>query len=358
MTDEPTRVQRILDGIVERGAPGALFRWRDGDRTWVGSSGVAERGTTKPVAPGGWFRIGSLTKAFTATVLLQLVGEGTLALDDTVERWLPGLVAGGDAITLGHLVGQASGLYNYTDDLSDAATVVEGRFRPPSPDAIVASAARRPRLFPPGARRSYSNTNYVALGMVIETCTGSSYGAEIGRRILRPAGMTDTVADCVDAAIPEPHAHGYLPVADGLVDITRYSAAWAWAAGGIVSTAEDLNRFYAALLTGGLLRPSQLRAMQEVDPTADPSLALGLGIARVTLPDGSVAWGNGGGFHGYHAWSFHTPDARRQFSASVTTATGELPATRELITAVFSGGRAGQWEVDAQGPTPPTRSTA
>jgi D-alanyl-D-alanine carboxypeptidase len=336
VTDDPTRLQKILDNLVEHGELGALARFQDDDHTWAGSSGVAELGTARPVAAHGWFRIGSVTKAFTATVLLQLVGEGAIRLDDSVEHWLPGLIPGGGAITVGHLARHTSGLHNYTDDMSDAAVVLKRRFSPDSPREIVGSAARQPRLFPVGERRSYANTNYIVLGMVIEKCTANSYGAEIQRRILRPAGMTNTLAGCETATMPEPHARGYLALADELVDITQYSPAWAWSAGGIVSTAEDLNRFYAVLLTGGLVHPEQLRTMQETVPTADPSMAAGLGIARVSLPDGSTVWGNGGGFYGYNTWSFHTRDGRRQFSASATTgASPRRPVTSELLTAVF-----------------------
>jgi len=339
MTADPARLQSILDSFVAKGAVGALARFQDGDHTWTGSSGVAELGTTKPVEAGGWFRIGSLTKAFTATVLLQLVDEGALRLEDSVDQWLPDLIPGGGAITIGHLARQTSGLHNYTDGMSDAAVALKRRFSPQSPREIVASAARRPRLFPVGERRSYSNTNYVALGMVIEKCTANRYGTEIERRILRPAGMTSTVADCEETTIPDPHARGYLAVTDGVVDITEYSPAWAWSAGGIVSTAEDLNRFYAALLTGGLLPAGQLRAMQETVPGGDPSMDLGLGIARVSLPGGEFVWGNAGGFYGYHAWSFHTSDGQRQFSASATYGAGPRPpATSQLLAAVFQAG--------------------
>lgn len=152
-------MQGILDSLVDHGAVGALARFQDDERTWAGSSGVTELGIERPVAAHGSFRIGSVTKAFTATVLLQLVVEGALRLEDSVDSWLPGLIPDGGAITVGHLVRHTSGLHNYTDDMSDAAVVLQRRFSPHSPDEIVTDAARRPRLFPVGAKRSYSNTN-------------------------------------------------------------------------------------------------------------------------------------------------------------------------------------------------------
>jgi D-alanyl-D-alanine carboxypeptidase len=302
---------------------------------WVGSSGVAVLAGTRPVEPNGWFRIGSVTKAFTATVLFQLVGEGFLRLDDAVADWLPGLVPGADKITLRHLLRQSSGLYNYTNDLSDHAAVLRDRFRQWSPHEIVAQAARRPALFRPGTARSYSNTNYILIGMVIEKSTGSSYSTQIERRILRPVGMHHTMVPGHDATLPEPHAHGYLLVDAQPVDVTAFNASHAWAAGGIVSTAEDLNLFYAALLTGRLLNAAELEAMQDTVPAGSPGVEAGLGIVRVRLPDGVTVWGNGGGFFGYHTWSFHTVNADRQLTVSTTTAHGGRPPTLGLLATVF-----------------------
>jgi D-alanyl-D-alanine carboxypeptidase len=336
-SNDDAHIQRVLDGLVGDGAPGALARFQVGQRLWAGSSGIAELGRPEPVAPQGWFRIGSVTKVFTCTVLLQLIGEGVLHLDDTVTDWLPDLVPAGDQITLRHLVRHTSGLYNYTDDLlSDRAALLRNRFNHHSPQEIVAQATRRPPLFAPGtSSRSYSNTNYILLGMVIEKATSSSYRAEIERRIQRPVGLRHTLVPRHDPALPEPHAHGYLPVDGQLVDITEFNASAAWAAGGIISTAEDLNLFYTALLAGQLLNPDEMQAMQNTVPTDSPEMEAGLGIARVRLPDGVTVWGNGGGFFGYHTWSFHTAAAQRQLTISTTTAHGGRPPTTELLARVF-----------------------
>jgi D-alanyl-D-alanine carboxypeptidase len=135
-----------------------------------------------------------------------------------------------------------------------------------------------------------------------------------------------------DPTLPEPHAHGYLMVVGKPVDITAYNASHAWAAGGIVSTANDLNLFYAALLTGVLLEPAELRAMMTIVPMGNPDMTAGLGIARIALPDGVTVWGNGGGFFGYNTWSFHTANADRQLTVSATTARGERPSTLDILT--------------------------
>lgn len=328
------RLQQLLDALVAAGAPGALAQFRDEGGTWNGASGVAELGGQDPVAADGWFRLGSVAKTFTATVILQLTGEGRLGLDDTVERWLPGLVPGGSQITLRQLLHHTSGLHDYTDDLHTAA-ILRDRFKRWSPQEVVALATGHEPSFEPGTSRSYCNTGYILLGMVIEKATASTYDAEISRRILRPLDMRQTkVPD--DEFLPEPHAHGYLAVDGQLVDVTAFNSSKAWAAGGMVSTAGDINDFFAALLTGGLLRPSELAVMQTTMPTAFPVVGSGLGITRVTLPGGIAVWGKNGGFFGYHAVSFHTVDATRQLTVSMTTAFNGWPATHELLASIAS----------------------
>jgi D-alanyl-D-alanine carboxypeptidase len=302
---------------------------------WAGSSGVTEPGKSARVAPDGWFRIASLTKALTATLVLQLVGEDIIHLGDTVQDWLPGQVPGGREITVRHLLSHTSGLRDYTDDLSDAAVVLRDRLVRRSPAELVASAACRAPLFAPGTSRSYCNTGYILLGMIVEQAAGDSYGAAIKQRILRPAGMRRTLAPSDDTSIPEPHAHGYLISDDEMTDITEFSPSQAWAAGGALSTAEDLNLFYAALLTGRLLAPAQLRLMQETVPSANPGIGAGLGIGRMLLPDGTALWGSTGGFFGFRTWSFHTACADRQLTISATTARGPWPSALDLLTEVF-----------------------
>ncbi|GAB3937958.1 serine hydrolase domain-containing protein [Kribbella albertanoniae] len=317
-------LQKFLDSLVASGSAGALLHYQDADGPWVGASGVAEIGTAIPVDPAGSFRIGSVTKTFTATVVLQLVGEGVLALDDSVDRWLPGVVPAGKAITLRQLLNHTSGLYDYTKDLPDTAGVIRDRFVHWDPRATVDSAAVQPLSFEPGATYSYSNTNYLVLGLIIEAATSKSFETEIESRILHPLDLQQTGAPGDVATLPEPHARGYLTVDDQLVDISDFNASQAWAAGEFVSTASDLNRFYAALLTGKLLRPAELEAMQTTILTDDAWHGSGLGLSRIALPNLTL-WGHSGGIFGYRTWSYHSADAIHQLTLSVTTTTDDTP---------------------------------
>ncbi|QNE19171.1 beta-lactamase family protein [Kribbella qitaiheensis] len=334
MSDRGERLQGVLDSLVAAGAAGVLVHYRDDDGPWVGASGVAEIGSPAPIDSAGSFRIASVTKTFTATVALQLVGEGVLGLDDPVERWLPGMVPGGDGITLRHLLSHTSGLYNYTSDLPDAAGIVRDRSLHWDPARAITMATGHDPLFEPGATWSYSNTNYVLLGLVIEAATGNSYATEVGNRILTPVGLQQTSLPGDEVALPEPHARGYLPVDGELVDITEFNATQAWSAGGLVSTATDLNRFFAALLSGELLRPAELRAMQTTRPADADFHAGGLGISRLTLPN-LVVWGHTGGIFGYSTWSYHSADATRQVTVSLTPTNDSTPETDDLLVSLF-----------------------
>lgn len=327
-------MQKFLDHLVSTGAAGVLLHYRDEHGEWHGSAGVTDLESRRPVDPDGWFRIGSVTKTFTATVVLSLVADDLVDLEHTCEYWLPGLVPSGDGITVRQLLNHTSGLYNYTDDLPDPAGIVRARFDHWEPQRAVAMGMAHEPLFAPGADWSYSNTNYTLLGLVIEAATGNSYGAEVRARVLEPLDLRETLVPGDDVHLPEPHAHGYLVVDDRLEDLAALNPSQAWAAGELVSTAADLNRFFAALLTGKLLPPTQLEAML----TTAGDAGYGLGIARRELPDGTVIWGHNGGIFGYLTSSFHTVDAGRQCTLSRTMADAASPEADDLVAEIFSSG--------------------
>jgi D-alanyl-D-alanine carboxypeptidase len=326
-------LQHTLDVLTHQdGFPGALVEVRnEHGRRWTGRSGVAELGSRRPVPLGARFRIGSTTKPFVAAVVLQLVAAGRVRLDAPIERYLPGLIRGhgndGHAITVRELLQHTSGL---PDDVADLPLLGEAflrlRFHHYPPRQLLALALRHPPVATPGRTWSYSNTNYIVLGLLIERVTGHPYGREIDRRILRPLHLDHTLVPGDSPEIPGPHAHGYLPVdQDGqtrLVDITRINPSWSWAGEEMISTTGDLNRFLAALLGGRLLPAAQLARMtQSVPAIGDwdqyPGARYGLGLEQIPLACGGAAWGHGGDIHGYSTRAWSTLDGR-QVTMSLT----------------------------------------
>ena len=256
-----------LDGLVSAGAPGAVLLVRDGARTQRMAAGLADVARERPMRPDDRLRIASLTKTYTATVVLQLVAERRLSLDDTVESRLPGLVPNGGAITIRQLLNHTSGLFDHEADERVLAPYLAGNFGHFWPArTLVEIAVSHPPLFAPGARHSYSNTNYVLLGLVVEAVTGKPIGRELRRRIFGPLGLRATEYPTTPR-IAGRHAHGYLVVEQPpAVDVTGISPSLSHAAGAIVSNVTEVARFYRALLAGRLLRPGLLEAMKTLQP--------------------------------------------------------------------------------------------
>ena len=307
-----------LEAVHEAGMPGVFAEVRDGRRVWTPTAGVIDVRSGRPVHDGLRHRVGSITKTFVATTMLQLVGEGRVRLDAPIGRYLSaGLVPREvrDRVTVRMLLNHTSGIGNYTDVLlqttQDIVDLGRTDYRPEQLARIGLSA-------PPTTGWSYSNTNYILAGLIIEKVTGHGYRAEVSRRILRPLGLTDTYFEGSDPWIRGPHMHAYVPwPPDGeLRDFTRYTMSWAWAAGELVSTADDLNDFYRALLTGRLLRPAllaQMRTTVPMDPEHPEANGYGLGLYWVQLPGGKV-WGHDGGTIGHQTVSWHTEDGKRQMT--------------------------------------------
>lgn len=310
-------LEAALDDVVAAGVPGVIVRVQDLDRAPRRYAvGVADLTTGHPLRPSAQFRIGSVTKTFVATIVLQLVGEGQLRLDDPVTRTLPGLLANGDQITVRQLLNHTSGLPDYNRNPELLGGIVQNRIW--QPRELVALAATQPQLFPPGTAWEYSNTNYIVAGLLIEAVTQHPLARALDRRIITPLRLDHTSFSTADEPLSGYYAHGYLstetiPTADGQpLDVTGYNPSHAWAAGAIVSDADDLSTFYRALMTGKLLRPSLLKQMTTTipeDPT-DPNntFSYGLGLERVQDTCGAN-WGHTGSIYGYQDlayWNEHT----------------------------------------------------
>lgn len=282
------------------------------------------------------FRIGSLTKTFVATVVLQLVGEGRLSLDDSVERWLPGLVPNGDRITIRELLNHTSGLFDFTDDKAWVSTVIANPARDWPPRDLVAVAMAHPPMFAPGTAWWYSNTNYILAGLVVEQVTGTTLEQQLRKRIFEPLGLEATLLPTAPQ-IEGAHAHGYVGFATvpslnagTYLDATSLaSPSIAWAAGGIVSNADDVTRFFSALLTDRLLRPDLLAQMRTVATTSQ----YGLGLWFLH-PRCGAAYGHFGDTPGYRNEVIASPDGRRAVEVMVNVdatfvATASLQAAAE-----------------------------
>jgi D-alanyl-D-alanine carboxypeptidase len=331
----PDVVQQRLDALVtDDGFPGALAAVQDGsgDRRDY-TAGVGDLSTGEPVPVDGQVRIASNTKTFTATVILQLVGEGLVELDAPVERYLPGLVRGpggdGNAITVRQLLQHTSGLPEYVGVLYEDPRVQAGdRFL--EPHQLLDTALAQPASFAPGTSWGYSNTNYVLAGLLVQGVTGRPVGEEITRRVIEPLGLADTYWPLEgEQEIRGEHPRGYATSAAGAepTDVTVLDPSAAWAAGALVSTPGDLLEFTTALVDGELLGPELLAEMQTTVPAPDSTArggeAYGLGLQTFTLSCGGTAWTHGGDIPGYETRSAVTPDGRGAVVA-VTTLPTEL----------------------------------
>jgi D-alanyl-D-alanine carboxypeptidase len=310
---------RIARSLVRGGAPGALVYVRTPTAARAGTAGFADVSTRTSMRAVDRWRIASLSKAFVSTVVLQLEAEGKLDIDDPVERWLPGLVPNGGAITLRELLNHTSGVYNYTDDDSWVKSVLGDPGRVWTPAELVAVALAHPALFPPGTNFWYSNTNYILLGLVIEAVTGNTLGDELRRRVFTPLALTATTFPSTLALAPD-LIHGYYGPTQ--TDITPWlGPSWAWAAGAIVSNARDVTTFYRALLGGHLLPAAQLIEMKTPSTAAK---TYGLGIASTDTACGP-AIGHDGDFVGWRTEVLATPSGKREAIVMVNADDTYLP---------------------------------
>ncbi len=333
------QLQDALDDLRDLGAVGAQGQVSHGRREVVARSGVADRATGAPMPAAGAFRIGSDTKTFVSVVVLQLAGEGRLSLDDSVERWLPGVVAGngndGRRVTVRQLLQHTSGIANYTEHmaaLGSREAFLAHRFDHYEPADLVAMAVRHPPAFAPGEHWAYSNTNYVLAGMIVRAVTGQSWAEQVRRRIVRPLGLRDTYFPGDAASLPPRSARAYHQFEPGgaLVDVTEFNPTAADAGGGLVSTTADLNRFWRALQRGRLLRPAQQAELHrtrlaETLQGVRPGMAYGLGVFMVPTACGPW-WGHPGDVPGTSTFNGVDGDGDRAVVVYRTTALADPAA--------------------------------
>ena len=318
----------LLDDVVAAGAPGVLVVVREDGQARSEARGFADRTRSIPMRDDDRFRIGSVTKTFVAALVLGLVEDGRLRLDDPVDHWLPGLIPGGRKVTVRHLLQHTAGLFDYVAD-DRLFRDHERQWRPR--ELVSLALAHPPERSAPGRSFAYSSTNYIVLGLIAEEAGGAPLGRLLQERLVGPLGLRQT--SFVPGEIRGRHVHGHrAPSHQGLVtgppvDTSDEPAWWSWAAGGMVSTADDVQRFFFELLRGGVLSPRLLREMETLVPAGRQRY--GLGIATFPTPCGA-AWGHTGNVQGTVAVAWNTKDASRQ----VVLVVNAYPLSAELEAAV------------------------
>ncbi len=264
-------------------APGAVMAVRTPQGTWIATIGHEDWDETIPMAPDVNQRVGSVTKTFTITALLQLAEQGLLSLDDPIDVYVPGMP--NPQATLGQLAAMRSGIPSYTFDEGFQQTIFNDPDHAWAPQQLVDLVKGQEPMFAPGAQTFYSNTNTILLGMVIEQVTGKPIGEVIDEQVVKPLSLSSTVFP-TDGTFPQPHATGYTTQGqdDGKpADATNWNPSWGWAAGAMISDLQDLLTYGRALVTGdGLLSPEwQEQRLNSFDfsvPPNSPERAYGLGL--------------------------------------------------------------------------------
>ena len=316
LLDEQVEKQDILGMVM-------AVRLTDGTVIWDTSGYVVPNGNERWSAKTPSL-IGSITKTFTAVVVMQLIEEGKLSLDDTVDTWFSEQ-PNGDKITVRMLLSHTSGLAGFS---SEWGTDLDKWSRDWTPEELIVEANKAGTVGKPGSSIAhYSNTNYIMLGRIIEKVTGNSWDYEVESRIIQPLDLKDTTCATDDnkkeVAVPV-----YLKTSDGYLSLldhpwySQVSASVAWAAGGIGSSASDLMTFASALFDGRLVSKETLGIMAQPVGTGDGA-AWGLGGGVMEL-EGHKVFAKSGDSTGYHAFFIGTLDGKFIVTALVNTDEGNV----------------------------------
>ncbi|UBF29225.1 beta-lactamase family protein [Kovacikia minuta CCNUW1] len=306
----------VTQRFKELGVPGAMVGVWVKDQQWIATLGVANLAKKTPIKPNEYTRIGSITKTFTGTVVLQLEDEGKLSLKDPVSKYLPN-VPNGDKITIRQLGDMRSGLFNYSEDRTFQKTLFSNPERAWNPQELIKVAFQPDNkpYFLPDQGFHYSNTNTVLLGLIAEKVTGNPLHTEVDRRIVKRFGLRHTIFP-TDSTIPTPHVHGYWYDMDAkptpeIKDVTNWNPSWGWAAGAIISKLEDVRRYSKLLATGGLVsRSTQAERLRWTTITTEApgqwqGVPLKYGFAIASY-NGAI--GHNGSLPGYQSFMGYIPE--------------------------------------------------
>lgn len=330
---DPVALQSVVEGVAkELLLPGAMVLLHTSQGDFVFGYGTTELGVANPPRADTRFRAASNTKTMTAAVIVQLAQEGKLRFDNPISKYVQD-VPNGDNITIGQLLKMRSGLYNYTNAPELAESLDKDPTKVWTSGELRAIAFKRPPLFAPGAKYDYCNTNYLLLGLVAEKIEGQPLASIFQNRLFGPIGMKNTALPAATSnAIPEPYSHGYLYGSSSyaLVDApypadlqaaakagtlkpnddTGQNPSYAWAAGGIISTADDLATWMRALVGGKIFDADYQRqwidSPEPVDPNNPKGQRYGYGISLITFGPNKLYF-HGGEMPGYNSFMGYDP---------------------------------------------------
>jgi D-alanyl-D-alanine carboxypeptidase len=312
---------------AEGGYPGLVVGvWQKGEGRFISATGTSDLRTHRHVRTTDIFRIGSITKTFTATVILQLAEGGLLRLSDPIDRYVSG-IKHVHKVTIRDLLGQVSGFPDI--DIKTVAQVFLSPHKEWQTRRIVRKSLRQPRVCAPRKCWHYSNINYLLLGIIAQKASGETLPQLYESGILKPLGLRDT-SFAPSRPVPAPAAHGYvaLPVGPPVQDTSGWNFSWIWSAGGFNSTLWDLRRYVPALVTGhGLLSPAMQRRrldLRNVSQETVPGGKYGLGIFQIPTKLGKFL-GHNGAVPGYDSVALYSPSRKITLVAIGNTSVEQFP---------------------------------
>lgn len=318
-------LDRALRSLVSMpgGPPGVIALVRRGNRLKVHTAGYADVATERRPRATHHMRVASVAKAFSGGVALSLVSKGALSLDDTIGKWLPDLPAAWHAVTLRQLLNHTSGLPDFTAKRAFKKAVVASLTIAPPPRQLLDFVKDDPLKFSPGSQYRYSNSDNIAVGLMVEAATGHSYEGELQEQVARPLGLARTTLPR-GPELPNPYIHGYDFGDDGQPeDISEiFASGWAWASGGIILTPADLNRFIQGYV-GGKLFGADVQSQQRQfiagggsEPRGPGRNAAGLALFRYRTRCGTV-YGHTGNTFGFTQFAAASADGSRSVTVSI-----------------------------------------
>ncbi|MEO3781926.1 serine hydrolase domain-containing protein [Actinocorallia sp. B10E7] len=304
---------------VTNGYPGVIGLVRDDGQAQYAHAGVGNRDNNTPADPQAKFRIGSNSKVFTAATILLLEADGVLSLDDTVAKWLPNAVTtngyDGSKITIRQLLNHTSNIPNYTMNYDGYLPV--GGWAPQN--LVNGGLKKRPPNAEPGTKWEYSNTNYILAGMIIQAATGNTPAVEMKNRIFDPLGLSNTSLP-TGVNMTGNHLRGYFYVGPVITNFTAMNVEAIWTAGAVISTLDDMATFTRALVGGTLLPPEQQAELKTTVPASSSTATYGLGLFKVQLSCGKVAWYHDGMVPGYVSFQATSDDGAQQVMSAANEA--------------------------------------